>query len=207
MNDTEINWQNFLKRLAGHNEVTVVGPLAQKREQWPDPTIFVDGGSRHQSNNQTQFSVGDGDSSFHQVDHLLPSEKDFSDLAYVFKFLPDNLKRVAMVGFLGGRRDHEMINLGETHHFLKSRPQPTEVDIDWTICAFSAGLWHLQFTGLFSLIAFEEALVRLTGSCRYKLEKPTLLPTVSSLGLSNESNGLVEIETNRPVFIFKNPFT
>lgn len=200
-------FQLFLTQLKPFSEITIVGPLAAKRESWPEPAIFVDGGSRHQTDSLLHFSVGDGDSADHEVDFLLPEEKDFSDLAYVLKNIPDHIERLSMVGFLGGRRDHEFINFGEIHRFLRSRTKKTECDLDWAVCAFSSGRWPLKLTGFFSLVAMEDATVTITGDCRYSLPNPTEIKALSSHGLSNEASGVVEITCDLPVFIFKNPFS
>lgn len=200
-------WQTFLSQLTSVQEVTLVGPLAAPRAKWPEPCIFIDGGSRHQGQSPLHISVGDGDSSVEQVDHLLPAAKDFSDLAYVLRHMPQHLSRLSMVGFLGGRRDHELINLGEIHRFLCTRPKPTECDLDWSVCGFSAGKWPLQLKGVFSVVALEPTQLTMTGDCAYPLPVATPLGVLSSHGLSNEGFGIVEIRNDGPVFVFKNPFS
>ncbi len=200
-------WPQFLDQLSRVEEVTLVGPLAASRPTWPEPCIFIDGGSRHQGTSPLHISVGDADSSVGKIDHLLPAQKDYSDLAYVLGQLPMHLKRLSMVGFLGGRRDHELINLGEVHRFLCSRHNPTECDLDWSVCGFSPGRWHLKLQGGFSLLTFETTKVTLTGDCAYRLVEPTELKLMSSHGLSNEGFGVVELRNDGPVFILKNPFS
>lgn len=112
-----------------------------------------------------------------------------------------------MVGFLGGRRDHELINLGEIHKFLCTRTKPTECDLDWAVCGFSPGKWPLQIKGIFSVLAFEATKITLTGDCAYQLREPTALSLLSSHGLSNEGFGIIELRNDEPVFVYKNPFS
>jgi thiamine pyrophosphokinase len=199
--------QEFLKGVGPINELTLVGPFAAARKEWPTPCVFVDGGNRHQSEHPLHYSVGDGDSAWAPVDHLLPEEKDLSDLAFVLSHVPDQVKRLSLVGFLGGRRDHEFINLGEIHRYLKTRKQPTECNVDYSVCAYSAGHWRLDLKGIFSLLALEPTDVRMLGNCRYQIPVTQPLTPLSSHGLSNEGWGLVELIINNPIFVFKNPFT
>lgn len=197
----------FLNGLGAITELTLVGPFAAARKQWPAPCIFVDGGNRHQTGDPLHFSVGDGDSAWAPVDHLLPEEKDLSDLAFVLSHVPDQVARLSLVGFLGGRRDHEFINLGEIHRFLKTRKQATECNVDYAVCAYSAGKWSLDLKGIFSLLVLEPTDVRLLGNCHYQIPVTQPLTPLSSHGLSNEGWGLIELTSNNPIFVFKNPFT
>lgn len=202
-----ISWPDFLRLLDGHEELTLVGPLAAGRAQWPEPCIFVDGGNRHQTPSPLHYSVGDGDSAWRPVDHQLPEAKDYSDLAFVLKHVPVHISRLSLVGFLGGRRDHEFTNLGEIHRFLKTRARATECNVDFSVCAYSAGLWPLELKGIFSLLALEPTQIRLRGDCRYQLPETQALTPLSSHGLSNEGWGIVEVQVSNPILVFKNPFT
>jgi len=207
-NEASQRWQIFLSHLASSfKEVTLVGPFAAAREEWPVPSIFVDRGSLHKTDDPLHFSIGDGDSAPLALDYTLPRDKDLSDLAFVLSHLPQNISRVSMVGFLGGRRDHELINLGEVHRFLSNRTSAAECDLDWSVCAFSAGQWYLDFKGIFSLVCFESCMVELIGSCQFQLLEPTKIEAVSSHGLSNQAHGALSLKCSRPVFIFKNPFS
>ncbi len=207
MSNSTARWREFLEKLPLYKEITLVGPFAAPRAHWPEPAIFIDSASRHKGESSLHVSVGDGDSSLEALDHTLPVEKDFSDLAYVLKEIPENIQRLSMVGFLGGRRDHEFMNLGEIHRFLSKRTKPTECDVDWSVCGFSAGRWPLDFRGIFSTVALQNITLTITGKCRYQISTPAELSALSSHGLSNEAFGLIEIESNGPLFIFKNPFS
>ncbi len=197
----------FINNISSARELTLVGPFAAARTEWPTPCVFIDAGNRHQTSNPLHYSVGDGDSAWAPVDHLLPEEKDYSDLAFVLSVLPDHISRLSLVGFLGGRRDHEFINLGEIHRYLKGRVTPAECNIDFSVCAYSAGKWALDLKGIFSLLALEPADVRVLGHCRYQIPVTQPLVPLSSRGLSNEGWGIVELTTSAPIFVFKNPFT
>lgn len=200
-------WQSFLTHLNAFGEITLVGPFAAQRKEWPTPSIFIDAGARHKSSHPLHFSVGDGDSADVPLDFTLPAEKDYSDLAFVLSQLPNSIIRLSMVGFLGGRKDHELLNLGEVHRFLTRRSVATECDIDWSVCGLSAGQWVLKLNGLFSLVAFTPIKAAVTGDCRYQLKGITELEAFSTHGLSNEAWGQVALNISGPVFIFKNPFT
>lgn len=200
-------WDDFLLALRHYQELNVVGPMAMERNDWPVPAIFVDSANRYQQGDPLHVSVGDGDSAWGPLDVELPPDKDFSDLAFALSQIPHHIQRVAMVGFLGGRRDHELLNFGAIHHFLKTRKSPVEVDMDWSVIGLSAGAWPLLLQGLFSLVVFEPARIQMAGKCKYTLSKPTLIQPVSSHGLSNEGFGEVRLESDGPFFIFKNPLT
>ncbi|MFI5391452.1 MAG: hypothetical protein ACHQYQ_08830, partial [Bacteriovoracales bacterium] len=64
------------------------------------------------------ISVGDGDSSNFPMDFNLPEEKDYSDLKFALDLIPPNVEKINLWGFLGGRRDHEIINFGEVNNWL-----------------------------------------------------------------------------------------
>src|SRR4051794_25182624 len=133
-------WAEFLTAIASEEEVTLVGPLYHQRHTPLMPTVYVDGGTRFRNEGgwaaghggHSAFptvSVGDGDSSGGSLDELLPSEKDYSDLAFVLRSLPASVNEVTLLGFLGGRRDHELANLGEVNEYLKARPRTCRVDL------------------------------------------------------------------------------
>ena len=201
----------YLDQFTYADEITLVGPLVrlqigpQGTTQIPftDPVIFVDGGSRLRSGTQG-ISVGDGDSYHGILDYQLDREKDFSDLAYALSLVGDHFRCLKLHGFLGGRRDHELLNFGEVHHFLQQKTLPTEVQFDQHVSAFSAGQWQTQAQGTFSIVAFAPAAISLSGQCKYPIEAGSTLRPVSSLGLSNEGYGTIQLDIASPVFIFHN---
>jgi len=199
-------YTGFSEYLAQHDNsgrIMLVGPFAESTLDIVEPVIFVDGGSIRREND-IGLSVGDGDSFDGRLDHLLDTDKDFSDLAFALSLLGHNYDRVEMHGFLGGRRDHELLNLGEVYHFLSRRLHPTAAILDHSIEALSKGEWHLEVHGIFSLVAFEVATVSLSGECKYRIAGGTQIDPVSSFGLSNEGYGTIRIETSSPLFLFRN---
>ncbi|MCB9026445.1 MAG: hypothetical protein H6625_09030 [Bdellovibrionaceae bacterium] len=194
---------HYLKSFDECEQITIVGPLLSEELIQEDPIIFVDGAVIFKTQPQIGYSIGDGDSSFLQLDQSIDPQKDLSDLAYVLRQLSSHFKSIDLKGFLGGRKDHELMNFAEVHQFLKTRTNTT-VALDSSIIVKSAGKWTIKFKGTFSLFCFGETIVTLQGDCDYTLiEKP--LKSVSSHGLSNYSKGLIELENNNPVFIFLNP--
>ncbi len=196
-------FERELNRLIGESDrVCIVGPLFDGDRTIRDPAVFVDGGSRFREAGRG-LSVGDGDSFSGELDHRLPVVKDYSDLAFVLASLPGRVKRLDLFGFLGGRRDHELINLGETHRYLQQRRQ-NSVWFDSAVIGLSAGIWRESVRGLFSLFAFEPTEITLTGACEYPIAKPRTLSAGCSLGLSNVGTGEVDLTVDGTVFLFLN---
>lgn len=200
----------FQEELSRCGCAVLVGPLLEKKELTlidDKPIITVDGGlekalKHHLLASRSHFSVGDGDSSNLPLEHHLPTEKNFSDLAYGLSLIPKEVSLVKLFGFLGGRRDHELANLGEVYKFLLSRDEQTQLFFSNQICVLSSGTWSLKHTGLFSLMTLSQTEVSLTGAIRYKLERPTALGPLSSLGLSNHATGNFELICDHPVFLY-----
>lgn len=208
----------FLKSISSPS-ITLVGPLFQPSAEFRNPsapTIYIDGGARFReptapkNGSLKSLSVGDGDSYAGALDVTLPPSKDESDLAYVLRHIPQCINHVTMHGFLGGRRDHELANLGEIHAFLKGRSEQTRVDLTQSpnefVIAFSHGSLTLEITQLFSVLVLESTSIQIKGDCRYHFPKqeasgqPDLLP-MSSLGLSNVGFGSVRLVSPKPCFI------
>jgi thiamine pyrophosphokinase len=181
-------------------QITLVGPFFDNSHDIEDPVIFVDSGSQFRKSDEG-ISVGDGDSIDTPLEIRLNPDKDFSDLAFALQNIPDHFREIDLAGFLGGRRDHELFNIGETHHFLSTRKSPTKVRFDRKVTGFSAGQWQFQRFGSFSVLTVAEALVRITGDCSYTCPESTSFPPLSSLGLSNIGSGTIDIGSNGPVFV------
>ncbi len=190
----------YLKKFNRTGTVTLVGPLAEQPGRITEPVIYVDGGSRSRVEG-TGLSVGDGDSFDGKIDILLNPEKNFSDLAFALEHIPQEYDAVVATGFLGGRRDHEMFNIGEAHHFLKSRANPTTIDFDGELTGYSMGNWAFHRNGLFSVAVVETTHVQMTGACRYPCAERTEFKPFSSLGLSNIGTGTICMMSEGPVFI------
>jgi len=199
----------FIQKLKNCPEVTLVGPLLEAvPENIDHPFIFIDRGvifreKFRQEGKETywDFSVGDGDSAPHALDLTLNPEKDFSDLSFALSLLPPNLKKLNLWGFLGGRRDHELINLGEVNSALLKNISNALVSFDQKILAKNGSL-ELNILGTFSLVVLCETEVKIEGECKYPLEEFTVLRSLSSHGLSNEGRGIVKINSKGPYFIF-----
>ena len=184
--------------------------------------MYVDGGSRFrldggwasaatphehvgEGTHHPAVSIGDGDSSAGSLDELLPAVKDYSDLAFVLRSLPPSVRDITMLGFLGGRRDHELANLGEVAEFLKTRNAFARVDMVGgngdVIVAFARGTLGFDVSGEFSIFVLEPAGVEIRGMCKYPLSAYQTLAPLSSHGLSNVGNGRVDITSVLPCFV------
>jgi thiamine pyrophosphokinase len=213
-------WIEFLNSLSDHHHVCLVGPLLGRSHVAVMPTIYVDGGSDYRADGGWAgsqlgppaekssiplVSIGDGDSAAGRLDEVLPAHKDYSDLAFALRNLPQNIVAVEMLGFLGERRDHELANLGEVHAFLKTRADFCRVEIhsaSQTVFAFARGALTIDISGTFSVMMLEPTPVKIEGACEYKLGGDVVLPVASSRGLSNVGFGEVTITSDQPCFVF-----
>ncbi|MDD9883787.1 MAG: hypothetical protein OXU62_04470 [Gammaproteobacteria bacterium] len=199
----------YLRRFTNRRQVTLIGPVlnrAPRAGRLREPLVWVDGGADHRGpifRDRPGIAVGDGDSAKSRLDQYLPKEKDYSDLAFVLRRIPRQFAEVVLLGFLGGRRDHELFNFGEAHHFLAARETPTRLRFEHNVRAYSKGEWQLHNHNAFSLAVFAPATVTLTGPCKYPIDAPTEIAPLSSFGLSNRSQGELTLRTDAPVFIFE----
>ena len=191
-------------------EVTLVGPLLTKLpEKLNQPFLYVDRGTHFRESLRKlaikgyyDISVGDGDSSILPLDINLPKDKDYSDLKFALDLLPNNIKRVNLWGFLGGRRDHELLNFGAIHNcLLKSLPD-TLFSFEDTVFGKNKGILKIEVKGTFSLVLFQKTEVKIEGKCQYKLPNFREILPLSSHGLSNVGDGEVIIEARAPFFLF-----
>lgn len=185
----------------------IVGPMpfAQKhiKKNWQGKLIFVDGGIIHKSKfkkkapelSKNFITLGDGDGHESVRLSLKKRSQNFSDLAFCLHRLKKEtaLKKIILLGFLGGRRDHELFNLGEIALFLKNQKQVI-VEFEDQIQFLPKGIHRIHFHGLFSLASLETNQIKVYGHSLYQLKKWTKLAPLSSLGLSNEARGEVIIE-------------
>jgi thiamine pyrophosphokinase len=166
-----------------------------------EPIVYVDGGSSARQSHKEGFSVGDGDSFAGELDEKLPTNKDYSDLAYVFQNSINRFQEINLIGFLGGRRDHELINIGEACSFLNEQTIKTKISFGSEVIVLSKGIWEININGLFSVVSFSSQKILLSGACKYQIEN-SLLKSVSSHGLSNEGHGQVKLECEEALVIF-----
>ncbi len=192
--------KRYLGRFKGEKPLTLVGPFCDPSAPLEEPVIFVDGGARCRKSSHG-IAVGDGDSFEGELDILLNPDKDFSDLAFALVNIPQGFSEIHLLGFLGGRRDHEIFNFGEVHQFLTTAA-PVRVRFDDKVVVYSAGRWSFCRHGGFSLGVLEETRVRVDGDCLYRCTDPTLFKPFTSLGLSNIGSGTIRLECSQPVFVF-----
>lgn len=197
--------KSFRAGIKQNKELTLVGPMAiaVPKELAHLPQILVDGGSRIKKKHLISISVGDGDSWGKKLDIRVPSKKDYSDLSLALSLIPKQIKIIHLVGFWGGREDHQFINLGEIHHFL-SRKKQVEVKV-WAkqklmIWGLSKGQFNFSHTGTFSLFNFKNCKVNIKGKCEYSMKGSTLR-AYSSHGLSNVGFGAMEIKSSAPLLV------
>ncbi|MCB0411769.1 MAG: hypothetical protein KDD22_04545 [Bdellovibrionales bacterium] len=195
----------FLTELSGHSLLRLVGPLATSSFPLDNPIIYVDGGLIHRSQEAHIYtSLGDGDSSPLKPELLFPSHKDSSDLKLALDLIPGGIKEVVLHGFLGGRRDHEWINFGVVHRFLKGRNNSCRVVWETpNIVSVSKGKWPFEFKGTFSLICFEDTLLNLQGKVEYEYTEIEKFPALSSRGLSNVSQGEFFVQSEGPFMVLR----
>ena len=184
------------------NTIHIIGPFFDGETLPSEPLIFIDRGAEYRKSSEG-FSVGDGDSTDRKLDLLLDQKKDFSDLAFVLQSIPKSFKKIILLGFLGHRKDHELMNFAEVHSFLKKK-KGVEVRFDRSVVAFPRGKWSIEVHGVFSLFSFESVKLKLTGNCDYKIDGKKKFQALSSHGLSNHGQGEIKISCDRPVFVFLN---
>jgi len=208
-----------------HSICIVVGPmpfskkiLTRYQKESDLDLVFIDGGAKHlqkfarliKKNGISPQYFGDGDSSNKVMNHK-KRDQNLSDLAYFLKnaVLKKNLHKYEhylFLGFLGGRMDHELINIGEFFRFMKSFNAKTtpRVFIEDKIEFFPKGLMETNVMGTFSVTTLEKSKFKISGQCLYKTKSPITLQGLSSRGLSNTGKGVIKIESTAPLAIFKN---
>lgn len=173
------------------------------------PLLCVDGGA--QFTKSSDVWIGDKDSfkgdinskhTFHYSAH-----KDKSDLSLAFDLIQSHSsKTLHLWGFLGGRKDHEIFNLGEALRFLDKQPESLIKFYDHqgriNFLLMSKGIWRISHHGLFSIGCLRELELKVTGDCAYPLLDRSIIQPFSSHGLSNLANGTMEIDTSGPIFIY-----
>lgn len=177
----------------------IVGPFNAREGRFSEPCVFVDGGCRYRHDHEG-ISVGDGDSFPGALDIRLNPDKDLSDLAFVLNAIPKTYQTLKLHGFLGGRRDHELINFGEVICLLQRLPHLIAW-FDESVAIFGCGRHTFHRHGVFSLFCFENVTLHLTGACTYPLPPASLLPAHSSLGLSNVGSGEITLQTSGPILL------
>lgn len=173
------------------------------------PIIGVDGGGNF--SDKLDLWIGDADSINKNV--LTPNkiqlskDKDKSDLAAGFELFEDlRLHIIHLWGFMGGRRDHELFNLGEALKFLENKQFCQIKFYEGTPRVIyhlvGPGKWDFIHKGTFSLGTHKSTKIKMFGDCHFKVLDFSLLECFSSFGLSNMAHGKFQIEAEGPVFIY-----
>ncbi len=195
-----------------YNEIVLVGPMGPKlpSELSSLPQIAIDGGESYSSS--PFLWIGDGDSlkkdpATSEIIKL-NSKKDQSDLAYALgRINSPSINKLHFWGFLGGRRDHELFNLGETSAFLLNKKQTEVIFYQQTLVPdlifLSSGQWLFDFQGDFSLGTISGSEIQMEGEVDYPLNPVKRLLPLSSLGLSNRAHGKFLIKANAPFFLIR----
>ena len=202
----------FIRELSSYGCAVLVGPMLTQEEYElipsDGPLLMVDGGADSLNKFDfkgctSHFKVGDGDSATHDMDVKLPPKKDYSDLAYALTLLPKEIKKIKLFGFLGGRKDHELINFGEAHQYLLGKKTKTFLIFSEEFLFLSEGKWSLDGKGSsFSLMALDKPRVSLRGKVEYEIEDMTPVEPLSSKFLSNYAHGDFELSCTSPVFLY-----
>jgi thiamine pyrophosphokinase len=198
--------------LISAQEWVLVGPMGPALPEKYEAlrVLGVDGGANFTP--RMDLWVGDSDSYFKvvQCPHIFkfPPEKDSSDLCLALKLFEHLTQGVIhMWGFLGGRLDHELLNLGAVMSFLENKSSFTFHFYDSSgtkkLSCFAGGVTPLEIQGTFSLITMKPVRVKLLGACKYPIENEIELGPFSSLGLSNIGRGKMVLQAQGPVMVVR----
>lgn len=190
-------------------ELCFVGPLKFDKGFMkpfsPHQIIFIDGGISHCPKwIKNPFLVGDGDSAInnpYNFSFSLEKEKDFSDLSFALGLVNQKQEKVTLLGFIGGRLDHQLCVLGECHQHLKRFPGQI-IHLGQNIVYYPAGTHEINLNGLFSLVSLEKAKISIEGEVKYPMKKQDISPCSSWL-LSNEGRGSLSIESSAPICLLR----
>lgn len=198
-----MNLKKYLLQFPGKNELTLVGPMINNYDpELEEPVVFIDGGSQNYKG--LGFVIGDGDSSGVKMHEKLPERKSLSDLGYALSQLPTQFKKILALGFLGGRKDHELINFGEFFHFLDSQKE-TVIFLSTEMRMYSPGTHELDIKGVFSLLNSQASPITISGSCDYAYSGSPEY-AFSSQFLSNIGSGKVQISSQNSFGIITTGF-
>lgn len=197
-------------QLVNSQDWTLVGPMGPMVPEvlLSHSVLGVDGGARFCSH--MDVWVGDGDSHLEQINsdykYQFSPLKSASDMALALDLLSSKLPmNIHFWGFLGGRKDHELINLGEACLFLEKNPSSKiyfyNENAKIIFSLRGSGSWKFNHQGTFSLVCLKKIKFKLAGLCDYQVEDETELSPLSSLGLSNVAYGDFFVTSNGPFII------
>lgn len=193
--------EDYFNQFPNHKELVLIGPLFNGGPfVFSEPLVYVDGGRDRW--HQDGFCVGDGDSVLRQevIDDILDTEKDFSDLEYVLRHIPSGLSKIRAFGFLGGRKDHELSNLGS--FFKLAKRQKVEVTLSEKMSLFSPGAYKFDFKGGFSILPYEKGFLKIQGDCKYLFEG-VVDSAFSSQFISNKALGAFRLQAMTPFSLYR----
>lgn len=192
-------------------EWILIGPMGPQIPEYffNLASLCVDGGANF--TNKADIWIGDRDS----YKGIIPSQnifefspqKDKSDLSLALKLIgSESPSLLHFWGFLGGRKDHELFNLGEALAFLDGPRETQIIFYDQlgrvTFHLIPQGKWTFKHNGTFSIGCIKEIKFKISGNCDYSVTSLVPLLPLSSVGLSNIAKGEFEIETTGPLFLY-----
>lgn len=212
---------NIWHELQEARDILIIGPGLKEvsPEHLPlhfSHILYIDGGAKHihhpslQEKRSHALIIGDKDSykelNVHpeiEFDLQLPTQKDESDLSFALKLLSPRVRNMTLLGFSGGRFDHELSNLGVLDDFLNYAlsDSPIEITIDQSIKIFGAGKNTIHYHGTFSVFSFKPQLLTIEGEVDYPVTQKTPFKTLHSLGLSNMARGEVTISSEENILV------
>jgi len=194
----------------------VIGPLLSASDigflnrAEPDSFfLFVDGGIDAYLNlglslPEKYETLGDGDSSQFQMQIQLSTEKEACDLFFgLRRILFRGSEEIYILGFLGGRLDHELTSLGEIYYFSQQAKAKTII-LSEKLSLHRPSSNPIQFDhqGTFSLMSLVSTNFTIFGEAKYKIESVQVQP-LSSLALSNEAFGSFFVVADQCFFLYR----
>lgn len=213
----------IIKNQKKSDRLLIIGPQPIKQNKLerklknlaPHHIFFIDGGLIHwdrltKQQQKRAYSIGDGDSTGRTertLDFLLPTQKNYSDLAFLLQKLRQRnatWAEIELIGFSSQkeekRPDHLLMNIGEIYRLCAKLKIKIIMDEDFVFVP--AGAQTLHYKGTFSLICLTRTKLRLIGRVHYDLPEWTTIAPLISRGLSNVAQGKFTIESNRPVLLY-----
>ena len=191
-------------------KLILIGPQLNSKQTYDfeEKVIFVDGGMDFKNNisHQGFDSIGDQDSTHCSLNNVLDKNKDRSDLYHAFELANEhkNLKELDLYGFMGGRLDHQLFNIGEGYRFIERSTTLESIHFYnkkiKEISIFKSGHHLFNFEGQFSISTLKNCSINLSGKVEYS-GSIDLIP-MSSQGLSNIAHGEFEIKSDQPIIFF-----
>lgn len=186
----------------------VIGPVHPSVPANEFPTLAVDGGASFVPN--IDVWIGDNDSYLEKIDienaFFFSPDKDLSDLALALKLFENNSYTLHLYGFLGGRRDHELINYGVISHYLLTNNDNSILlyEREKAVYVFHGkGKYQFEHYGIVSIGTLYPQSLTLNGQLAYT--GTHRFDPLSSHGLSNKAQGSFEVTSEAPFFVYLDP--